>query len=79
MAKKRRGKVAEAAKPEERDHDLETWAKLGGGVIDDDLDDGLTEGERIMEAGNQWARQQLQPARLMTPSVFAVNPFRRDQ
>jgi hypothetical protein len=41
--------------------------------------DQMTEGERIMEAGNQWARQQLQPARLMTPSVFAVNPFRRDQ
>jgi hypothetical protein len=73
MAKKRRGKAAEGAKPEERDHDLETWAKLGGGVIEDDLDDGLTEGERIVARGNRIVRGWLAPTRWRSDA--RVNPF----
>jgi hypothetical protein len=45
---------------------------------EDDEADGLSEGERIMHAGNQWVREQLQPARPLRPSVLAVNPFTRD-
>jgi hypothetical protein len=61
------------------DPDLEIWARLGGSVVETEVDDGLTSGQRIMEAGNQWAREQLQPARPLIPSIFAVNPFRRDR
>jgi hypothetical protein len=65
-------------KKPQSDPTIDAYIRLGGGVPEGELDQ-MTEGERVMEAGNQWARQQLQPARLMTPSVFAVNPFRRDQ
>jgi hypothetical protein len=73
MAKKRAGKTVEKAKPKERDHDLQTWAKLGGGVLEDDLGDGSTEGERIMAKGNAIVRGWLAP-RQWRPDERA-NPF----
>jgi hypothetical protein len=58
------------------DHDLETWIRLGGGVTEAESD-AMSEGQRIMEAGNQWVREQLQPSTPLRASAFAVNPFRR--
>jgi hypothetical protein len=63
-------------KKKQLDADLELWAKLGGGELAPERE--LTEGERIMEAGNEWVREQLN-ASTWRPSVFAVNPFRRDR
>jgi hypothetical protein len=66
-------------KPQKKqvDDDMAIWERLGG--VETDVDDGRSEWVRILEDGNQWARQQLQPPRPLRPSVLAVNPFRRDQ
>ena len=71
--------MAKKREKQEVDHDMEIWRRLGGSVVETEVDDGLTPGQRIMEAGNQWARQQLQPARPLRPSILAENPFTRDR
>jgi hypothetical protein len=43
------------------DPDLATWIRIGEGVPEDD--DGLTEGERIVEQGNRIVRGWLAPTR----------------
>jgi hypothetical protein len=59
---------------------LAIWIRLGEGVPPEDEEaDGLTPGERIMRAGNEWVREQLRPATPLRASAFAVNPFRRDR
>jgi hypothetical protein len=73
MAKKRAGKTVEKAKPKERDHDLQTWIRLGQGATGDESDDGLTEGERIVARGNRIVRGWLAP-RQWRPDERA-NPF----
>jgi hypothetical protein len=65
-----------AKRKKQLDPDLEVWAKLGGGTLAPERE--LTPGEKIMQAGNAWAREQLHPSRPST-SVLAVNPFRRDR
>jgi hypothetical protein len=57
------------------DHDLETWAALGGGVLEPPERE-LSEGERITAAGNEWVREQLQPTIVRT-SPLSANPFQR--
>jgi hypothetical protein len=59
-------------KKQKPDPDLETWAKLGGGSLAPERE--LTEGEKIMDAGNEWAREQLTSSTLRT----ARSPFRRE-
>jgi hypothetical protein len=66
MAKKREKPV---------DPDLATWAKLGGGSLEPERE--LTPGQRIVAAGNEWVREQLQPSTMRTSPT--VNPFRRDR
>jgi hypothetical protein len=70
-AKRVRKKEAETV-----DHDLSIWARLGGGELAPERE--LTPGERIMAAGNEWVREQLQPTALRI-SPLAFNPFRRDR
>jgi hypothetical protein len=65
-------------KKPQSDPTIDAYIRLGGGVPEGELDQ-MTPGERIMAAGNQWAREQLQPARPLRPSIFAENPFRRDR
>jgi hypothetical protein len=61
------------------DDDLETWIRLGEGVPpENDEPDGLSEGERIVRAGNQWVAEQLRPSTPLRKSVLAFNPFRRE-
>jgi hypothetical protein len=59
------------------DRDLKVWAKLGGGSLAPERE--LTEGERIVQAGNEWVREQLQSSTPLRISPLAVNPFRRDR
>jgi hypothetical protein len=63
---------SKVAKPEEIDHDMENWVRLGSGVTEPD--EGLTEGQRITVAGNAWARAQLAPRRWRQDGA-RVNPF----
>lgn len=63
------------------DPDLDVWAKLGGAVLDapESELDGLSEGEKIMRAGNEWVRGQLTPSDRRTARGWPmVNPFRRE-
>jgi hypothetical protein len=57
------------------DPDLATWAKLGGRSLEPEQE--LTEGQKIVAAGNEWVREQLQPSTPLRTSPLAVNPFRR--
>jgi hypothetical protein len=55
------------------DPDLETWAKLGGGVTASEAEQ-MSEGEKIVQEANEIARSWLDPStwRPQTP-----NPLRR--
>jgi hypothetical protein len=65
-----------AKRKKQLDPDLEVWAKLGGGTLAPERE--LTPGEKIMQAGNEWVREQLQPPP-MRVSALSCNPFRRDR
>jgi hypothetical protein len=64
-------------KKQEPDKDLELWAQLGGGTLAPERP--LTEGEKIMQAGNEWVAEQLRPSTPMRFSAPSFNPFRRDR
>lgn len=76
MSGKRAKQVVKAV-----DSDLEVWAKLGGAALDapESELDGLSEGEKIMRAGNEWVRAQLTPSDRRTARGWPmVTPFRRE-
>lgn len=57
------------------DPDLATWIRLGEGVpLETEVDEGLSEGEKIMRAGNEWAKAQLQSS---TWRQSPISPFAR--
>jgi hypothetical protein len=63
---------ARKAKEKPIDHDLETWATLGGGILEPERE--LTEGQRIIQEANEALLELLQATATRPP-----NPFQRNR
>jgi hypothetical protein len=72
-------KMAKRKKKAQPDPDLDIWIRLGGGVTESEKEGMMmTEQQKMLAAGNAWAREQLR-IRTRMPGLPAGSPFRLDE